>query len=256
MENNLFEQDDKTPKQIAELAKQMAELSAKFDTAAREKEDAAASWQEEKARLEKTLSDQAPWVEAARGFNKLVNEDPDEAIARVINHKKKQVKEKTAPTNGSANMDEVLNPLKEKVSKLEAELDKDKQDRKIAEMQNAIYESVEYLKAAGVSVDANTPQEILRFMKTKGLNEPDHVDLAAKSLFSSALIEAKVKAKKKVNNEDPVVLGTNGFAGDDSGGDEIEPEDEPVRPQPRNRKQGPNDYYNDDKLWKTLERSL
>jgi hypothetical protein len=251
---DLFENDDKAAKELAAMKKQMADLAAKVEAASQEKENAQSSWQEEKAQLEKQLNEQTPWVQAAQQFNKLAVENPDEAIQRILNQKRKAQEAAAGKTTntGNANMEEALKPIAEKLSKIEEKMTKEEYDRKVEAIQNAVYDSVEYLKSNGVLTDNDTGRQIVAFMKSKGLTDPSHVDLATKSLFSSALMEAVTKKKK--GKEDAVVLGTNGFAGDEEGSEEIE-EEVATPPRPRGKFKE-DEYFHNDKLWKTLEKSL
>jgi hypothetical protein len=254
---DLFDSEEKSNKEMEALKRQMADLTSKVEAASKEKEDAQMTWQQEKARLEKTLQEQTPWVQAAQGFNRLAEENPDEAIQRILAAKKKREDASKAKsgTGASINTDEILKPVMEKLTNLEKRQAEDEQQRQIEKFQEAIYESVEYLKSQGVLTDNQTPYEIMNFMKTRGLTDSSHVDLAAKSLYSNALIEAQVKAKRKGNNADAVVLGTNGFEGGDEESENTEETEQAQAPRAKKYKEE-GAYFRDDKLWKTLEKSL
>jgi hypothetical protein len=257
MSDSLFENSEKAEKELAALKKQMAELASKVEASNKEKESLQGTWQEEKARLEKTLQEQTPWVQAARQFNELAEKNPDEAIQKILANKKRKEQEASKAANasagGSVNAAEILKPIQEELSSIKEKMTKDEEKRQIQEFQEAIYEAVDYLKTQGVSTDEKTPYEIVSFMKSKGLTDPSHVDLAAKSLYSSALIESATKKKK--GNQEAVVLGTGGFSGDEEPAEEGENEEQNAAPRQKKYKEQ-DGYYRDDKLWKTLEKSL
>lgn len=260
MSDNLFgsEKESTSTKEVLDLAKQVAELSSKLDLATKETESKYKSWQDEKAQLEGKVKELTPWADTARKFDELTAKDPDEAIARIIAFKKKQAERANSKTQEGANVnqEEILKPVMERLDKMDEERQREKEERKIAEMQNAIIEAVDNLRSEGVPVDEKTPHEILSFMKNKGLREAEHVDLAARSLYSNALIEAKLKAKKKEQNtvDEPVVFGGSGFDGVETS---EEPEETPSpKASQKSRYSNHEQMYKDDRLWKTLEKSL
>jgi hypothetical protein len=253
--SELFEEKKDNSREVADLAKKVAELAEKHEALSKEKAMQEAAWQAEKSKLESTVNDLRPWADSAKGLQKMADENPDELMRRVIENKQKlEASRKKATSSESLDVSAAVKPLAEKIEKLEKEAASEREERKIAEMQNAIVESLESLASEGVKGD---PKEILQFMRTKGLKDAEHVDLAARSLYGNALIEAKVnKKRKEKSSEEAVVMSNSGFNSDEETGAEEESEETPAS-RPKAMKNGkPNDYFNDDKLWKTLEKSI
>lgn len=201
---------------VAALKSAIEEQKKLLDGYRQSLEELPKNWKKEREDLEGKVNSMAPQLQAAMAFDKLIAEDPQEAMMRIAEYTRG--KQRAAEANkGNVNSQQTdLSPITQKLEKLEKELAEEKNRTAIEDMQNAVIDALDDLKSeSGFQGD---PKEVLQYMRTKGLNKPNQVIDAAFSLYRKQVIESKLKSAGP--EKEPVVLGAGGYNEGTEGVDE------------------------------------